>query len=485
MNLNYNVQKISALNPADLSTKISVGMIGGEIETNRIGWKNPSGDMITFDGRGSNAEYSSVAITQTSQANLNSNTNAVKIESMKRLIASPLMYGAVADGITVDTTAILTALIHNDVVDLCGLTYLVSAFVVTSGKTIKNGTLIMQSGALSALSIKKSCTVNGVTIVGNGTGTGIYVEPVSGTDYENAYFSIVNCEFYWCGSSVTVGSNYAIGGGVISSSYFYGSSVTGINLLELGEYVTISSNIMLENKTAIQVKGGNVNINGNNITGSSQDENTHAWSSDTSGIKILKGSNDAHGVISSNNINHCKLYGIWCDNINNANMQITTNNIIDSNIQIYNAGLIFTNNRITSSSFTFVGTLKGTKFVDTVLDPNPVITYIGVCDVAFCGVQTTSGTMPQFTDESLYNGVVSNRDRALPAIFDVDVDFITSFRGFLTTPTNTPDNSNGYINSEFGSVLSIVQEFHKANSNSFYRRVTDQLGVFQAWQQIF
>ena len=97
---------------------------------------------------------------------------------------------------------------------------------------------------------------------------------------------------------------------------------TGIFLDERAEFCNITGNCKFRgNEISILIAGGNNSVIGNNINSTS------------TGIKLIGGANNSHGIISKNNINHCYDYGIYIDGITEGET-IEGNNIYASNIYI-------------------------------------------------------------------------------------------------------------------------------------------------------
>jgi hypothetical protein len=362
-----------------------------------------------------------------------------KIGSSK---TSPFYYGATGLGIADDTQAIIDCMAFSDTVDFTGGIFLCGDITLPrDNMRLKNGKLLGLTGASTIIQLTSLSKITNVDFQTTGVQNAVRVTQTAldYNDADKAYWAIEGCDFSLCYNGIVVDDNTGMAGGRITGNHFFGIEINGILIVLGAEYITVSDNIMSECKTAIHVGGGNVNINGNQITGSTPNEDLFTWSDSSVGIYIATGGNDAHGVISSNNINHCKSHGFYCEDINNKNMQISTNNFINSNIRIGNAGLIFTNNRFTTTEFEFVDTV-GTRFTDSILDATPTISYSGTCDVVWNHVQTTAGISPTMPASVVINGGFFMKGKLLPLITGLDLDNAGSFEGYIISPVNAPES---------------------------------------------
>lgn len=115
---------------------------------------------------------------------------------------------------------------------------------------------------------------------------------------------------------------------------------TGVFLDERGEFVNITGNCKFRgNEISLLIAGGNNSVIGNNIN------------STGTGIKLIGGMNNSHGIISNNNIDHCYDYGIYIDGITEGET-ISNNHIYASAIYIKDS------------------TTRSVRFIDNVIDSN-------------------------------------------------------------------------------------------------------------------
>ena len=155
------------------------------------------------------------------------------------------------------------------------------------------------------------------------------------------YNNIKNCYFTkFLGKSgvyvtQTVGDHNTL---TVSNCTFKDNNI-GVECAEKGEFVNITNNCKFKgNKQAITISCGNVSVIGNNIN------------NNIVGISLLAGSNDSHGIIANNNINHNTGYGLYIDGIGSGET-ISANHIYQSKIYIKNT------------------ILKPVRFLNNILDP--------------------------------------------------------------------------------------------------------------------
>jgi hypothetical protein len=160
-------------------------------------------------------------------------------------------------------------------------------------------------------------TFKGLKFDGTGTGggqSGLYFAQYSGlfeindclfTDFGNAGIAVASTE----NASTTQAGSF---GGIVSNCRFY-NNVTGISLLDRGEYVQIVGCQMVANTKAINTLGGNAIIDGNTI------------SYNGTAIEISSGTNSGKDIISDNHITHNTT------NLNAHNLASTQGLYLDNN----------------------------------------------------------------------------------------------------------------------------------------------------------
>ena len=214
------------------------------------------------------------------------------------VVGSPMMYGAVGDGITDDTTAFMDCIAHHKRINLQGYTYSVCHIILpTSGYTIYNGGLTLENiTTLNSyiLYLQSDCFIHDVRFIGHptdttGHNTGVYSKPTGGNPS-----TITNCTFErFAGFGVLSGRLVDNFQGVfkINSSKFINCGV-GYKALERSEYCSITASTINQCGTGLELIGGNNLVDGCIIT------------KNNVGIKIADGDNTAHSVMSSSEINH-------------------------------------------------------------------------------------------------------------------------------------------------------------------------------------
>lgn len=215
-------------------------------------------------------------------------------------------------------------------------------------------------------------TFEGLTFNGTGAGasqSGLYFSNFSGL------FTISDCLFTnWGNTGIAVASTQNASttqagsfGGVVTGCRFY-NNAKGINLLDRGEYVQITSNQFLANTIAIYTIGGNAIIDGNTI------------SYNGTGIEVTSGTNSGKDIISNNQITHNSTYSINAHDIaSTQGLSILDNHIILSTLRIANTtGVSVSGGLINSDAYTFdtnTGlTFTGVKFNTTLAN---AITLVG------------------------------------------------------------------------------------------------------------
>lgn len=186
-------------------------------------------------------------------------------------------------------------------------------------------------------------------------------------------FTVSNCTFENIAGNainlyVTNSPNGA--GGLITANKFI-SCGTGAKGGLVAEYVNVQNNYFLSCSQAISSTAGNWKILGNNINRCSQ------------GILFAAGSNDGHGIIANNDINHSgnalDISGLI------LGMTISDNHIYGSNISIKTStGVVISGGKIDASTFTFSNNI-GLVFND--------VTFVGTT-----GNVSLTGTAPVYNN---------------------------------------------------------------------------------------
>ncbi len=124
-----------------------------------------------------------------------------------------------------------------------------------------------------------------------------FVQYAGNFEFINCTFSNYGASGIGCGIKVASTQLAVTLGGTISNCRFY-SNYIGILLDTRGEYINIDACTLTSNNTAIFMSSGNDIINDNNIN------------YNQIGVYAVSGSNNAHGIITNNNMNHNVSYGL-------------------------------------------------------------------------------------------------------------------------------------------------------------------------------
>jgi hypothetical protein len=396
--------------------------------------------------------------------------------------ASPFDYGGVGDGVTDDSVSVQACYDANTNVNLDGGAWLCGGITMQDKTTTSGGSVIGLTGATIIFNLSARSEIKGVKFTTTGTQTAIVRDQslLTVTDIDDAWFSVHHCEFFECFNGVSVIDSTGMAGGSISDNRFYGVENNGILLFENAEYVICANNVFSECKRMFYVKGGNVNINGVSGTGSTVAENLYPWSNVSEGIYIAQGLNDVHGTITGININHCKKWGLYSEDVSNRSMQISTGNFIDSPIELGVVAFTIENIRFTTSSFTFNGTL-GTRFSNCTLDATPTISYVGAVpfNVVWDNPQTTTGTIPTMPPQAVENGGLSFEGGELPLVTGVDMDKAGCFNGYVVSPVNAPASGIFWCDKVTDDIQ--TQVFKPFNSSTRQSRDRNSSASWTAW----
>ncbi len=277
---------------------------------------------------------------------------------------APEKHGAIGDGTTVDTTALAAALTA-----ISGGTY---GALVIGAKTYLSGTLTVPAGAAllgqgnkSVLKTTTNATlldlgasaddvvVSNVKLLGNAAGTSQHAIAWgdAGTGPNRARFVGVTIDGFGgiglrgsAQSGLThMGPSFV--GGYIINCY------KGVQLADGGEYVVISgTHVRGCSDVGVAFSAGNLDLTGCNV------------SDNATGLRLVAGGNDAHGVISGCTINHntiavdcgaisneqiisaCKFYdGSWSVSGNTGLLHVVDSHIDCTSFTNANGNVLFEN----------------------------------------------------------------------------------------------------------------------------------------------
>jgi len=152
-------------------------------------------------------------------------------------------------------------------------------------------------------------TFDGLIFSGNSTGANQYAIYFNGC----GKFIVTRCSFFSLGgggvAATNIENSVELGGNIINCKFI--SNNIGVDLFSRGEYVNISNNTFIANTKAIQTAAGNFTISSNNIN------------YNTTGIEVITGANNGHGIISNNNLNHNSVFSL---NIHDTTLGTTISN---------------------------------------------------------------------------------------------------------------------------------------------------------------
>ena len=204
-------------------------------------------------------------------------------------------YGALGDGTTNDITAItncFAAASDGDAIYFPTGTYLINSVIAVTKKLkiVGFGAVIKSNTNQVMVDFQHDdIGMNGISFLGNvGTTTQI------GVQVNNHYYGTIEGGSFTNigGSGVYIVTANTIYNSVkINNCNFVGCGI-GVQSDTQGEYFTVYASNFTTNTIGIQVAGGNHNITSCNIN------------SNSTGIKIVSGTNNGHGIIADCNINH-------------------------------------------------------------------------------------------------------------------------------------------------------------------------------------
>lgn len=303
-----------------------------------------------------------------------------------------LDYGLVGDGSTDDRSALNTLLNttapSGSTIYFPKATYRLASAISVTDKYfyfVSDFATILIDGNFSGLSFNSTSNItlfaaknNFNKLIFKGTGVGSSQYGVTfGTDASK--FSVLNCSFENLagnGIRADILNSPNGAGGLISNCKFLNNNY-GYFGLDGSEYVTILGCYFQGNTQCIETTAGNQKIIGNNMS-----RNSH-------GINIYAGPNDAHGIISGNDINHCG-YALRFSGIVNG-MTVSNNNIYSANISVVNSvGVVFSGGEQDVSTYYFTNS-TGTRFEN--------VTFIGTA-----GTQNITGDAPIYNNCFNLNG---------------------------------------------------------------------------------
>lgn len=180
-------------------------------------------------------------------------------------------------------------------------------------------------------------------------------------------------------------------GGAISESTFFTNNYS-IDLLNRGEYVRCDNNTIERNNNAFRSVAGNFTISDSQIN-----RNTNA-------IEVASGTNNGHGIISNNHINHNTNYAL---NIHDTayGMQINGNQIFEGIVRVADCSgkaIVFSQGMIDATEWQFVSNTSAVELQEVTFpaDYTNTVSVTGANPTFF----RCSGTLPVFTNFYNNNG---------------------------------------------------------------------------------
>lgn len=196
------------------------------------------------------------------------------------------------------------------------------------------------------------CQFLDLHFMGTGSGANQYAVYMPG---QSGSFLFNNCWFdNFGGGGLAVGDTHIstyLGGQIIGCKFF--DCLVGLQAFSRAEYLQVIGCDFFDNATGLSLAGGNFILDGNNIN-----YNTIA-------IDIVNGTNDGHGIISNNNINHNSSIALRATDQENG-LTITDNHIYEGAVTFvscYQANIVggivdvglwtITNSTVTIQDLTF------------------------------------------------------------------------------------------------------------------------------------
>jgi hypothetical protein len=243
---------------------------------------------------------------------------------------------------------------------------------VIRGAGRKKTTILLKTN-ITAINMGFNCQISDLEFLGTYGGTGntnqrcISIDTKYGNSIDNVGFSFIGGHsVYLTGTALaTPPVNGGFYGNRISQCVGNTSGGAGVFMDVRAEYTICVGNTFNECAQAFRIAGGNNMIVGNNCTINGY------------GVYIEGGTNNGHGIVTGNTLNHCSLGGVYATAVT-LGMRITGNMIYASRIQLLNSnGITISDNDIEFLTDITVTNCTDTKFINNRFSTVPTWTITG------------------------------------------------------------------------------------------------------------
>jgi len=248
--------------------------------------------------------------------------------------------------------AIITAASANDALIFPPGSYNIYAITIPNGKPLHfigyGARFILSTVSAPHFVIQADfTTVKGFTFIGRGRSNATYPAQSAIRIITCSNVTISDCIFdsmpnYAIQTNTThISDQSSDFGGININNVLITRSKIGFEASTRGEYVNITASSITDCDTGLLIGAGNINVNGSQILDCS-----------TVAFDFVTGVNDAHGVITGNQINHNVLSFRFNDIVNGE--FIRNNNLYYGDVEATDShGIVFTGNTIEGAEFFF------------------------------------------------------------------------------------------------------------------------------------
>lgn len=286
-------------------------------------------------------------------------------------------FGAIGDGVVDDSVAFTAALAVLAAGTRSTLRLGARTYLVSNGGVVPGGASIIGEGHSSILKttatspVLSLAAVNDVTlkdfhIVGNGAsgtnaiGIKMGTSGVANSGPQRVTLSNIYVEGMWASSFWYARSPMTLHEGPKFFGCHAKGAVYGFRFLEQGEFATLVGCKATSNGTGLEIAAGNITWTAGDIT------------NNTIGVNLGPGTNDAHGIVSSSNIDHNSTENVKAGAITNGHTFLGCH-IYGGNITLVSSvGVRFVGCAISATTMTFDGSL-GTRLLHCTFPITPTI----------------------------------------------------------------------------------------------------------------